>query len=76
MILAKARVVSAMECTDEALNGISLELGHMLVQVISTNDMYNLMPILIPDATNDIILLCDVVTKDRKSTRLNSSHAQ
>ncbi|XP_078162428.1 uncharacterized protein LOC144557733 [Carex rostrata] len=51
-----------MECTNEAINGISLEPCHMLVQVISTNDMYNLMPIPIPDATNDIVLLRDVVT--------------
>ena len=52
----------AIECTDEVVQGRPLEPGHMLVQVVSTNDMYNLMPIPIPDVTNDIVLLRDALT--------------
>ena len=61
VILANAWVFPSKDAT-ETLQGRHLDPGHVLVQVVWTNDIYNLMPISIPDDTMDIIYLRDAVT--------------
>jgi hypothetical protein len=61
VIVANALVFPSKEAA-EALQGRHLEPVHMLVQVVWTNKIYNHMPILIQDDSNDILYLRDAIT--------------